>query len=288
MLSKHHINASNPNKWPRCKGIELIGDSMICELDWEHAYLLTEAAERKPHLEFLNLHTDMELANFHRAWGPLFARKSLVNMGLCWTYRRKLRAEIELVAAFRAGNRRHLSKTLLELVAAYDAHTRQPARCGGALEQFTVALMGITGSLELDISNLFFRGGSTQKLEESIPQLDMQRLSKIAEWVMGVTLSVTSRVGAVRQDGITQVGWVPSVITLAGLIHWCMWHSLVGRRALTFCKNCGDAFYPDSGHKTKFCQDVCAKRWTAREWARRKRRKDKLRTRGKHAKTKEA
>lgn len=277
MQYQHHINENEPKKWPRCKHVEVRGDRVICELDWDHAYSLTEAPARKPHLHFLNLQNDRDLTRFLRLWGPLFGPWREDDKFACWRYRRKLRAKGELVEAFKSGNASRLSNALLELLAA----DYEDARLSPIPELSGLALPAICAGE--------FCGDPTRPPQSWIPQLNLPRLREVAAWVIGVTLSATSTLRAIWRNGKAQIDWQPSANTLHEVIEWCVWHSIAGRPSLTLCKNCGDAFYPDSGHDRKFCGEECAHRWTAREWARKNRRKQKLSTeRGKHAQAKKA
>ena len=280
MQYQYHINENESAKWPRCKHVEVTGDQVICELDWEHAYLLAGAHIHKPHLDFLNLQNDQDLVRFLRQWGPLFAAEPELNKPQCWSYYRKLRAIGELVEAFKDGSASCLRNALLELIAAereYDSHLfGSPGIPAGNLPILALSL------------NVAFRPGPEQP-QDWIPQLNIRRLREVGAWVMGAELSVRSKLNAAWRDGSAKIDWQPDVVTLAEVMKWCVWHSVVGRLSLAFCKNCRDSFYPDSAHERKFCSDLCAKRWTAREWARKNRRKQKLDLRrGKHAKTKEA
>jgi hypothetical protein len=275
MQYQHHINENEPKKWPRCSHVEVRGDRVICELDWGHAYRLTEAPTHRPHLDFLNLQNDDGLKGFLRRWGPLFGPWPENNKLECWSYHRKLRAKGELVEAFKSGNASRLKNALLELFAAdYEDKRVSP------LPELSLLALSACCAAQ-------FREDVTQPPQSWISQLSLPRLRDVAAWVIGLTLSATSTLRAVWRNGKAQIDWQPSVNTLDQVIEWCVWHSMAGRPSLTLCKNCGDAFYPNSGHNRKFCGELCARRWTAREWARKRRHQQKLDTkRGKHAKAK--
>jgi hypothetical protein len=261
MSNQSRIKSAEAQSWPRCKRVEVGGDRVICVLDWDRTYSLARASTLDPHLDFLNLKTDEDLARFLKWWGPLFATDTDVKRDECWAYHRKLRAMGELIEAFRTSNRSRLCNALLGLFTADDECSR-------------LSPLGRPGHLASYTARCFGRNFS-EPPKNWIPQLNLRRLREAVAVVIGMMLAATSTLRAVWRDGKAQIDWQPSVITLAQLVEWCMWHDLAGKRPLVACKNCGRVFHPEYANAREFCEALCARRWTAREWARRNRRKQK-------------
>jgi hypothetical protein len=254
-------------------------------LDWNRKYDLTGCFGHRsqPHIEFLNLKSDDDLASFVRRRGPLWwayrkgqqESKVLGDKRKYWAFHRGLKAKLQLVAAFRSGKKSELADAIIACIAADDEHRN--------------ILADNRSSEDWETTDLEFPAFSAWLETEAKPDLDFKEwirqkasadaLGRMAGWwIEARGPSVKYGLGAVRRKGHGDVFRQAHVSTLAEAIQWMFYQDLTDSRSLTFCRECGIAFRPDSSRARKYHDPLCAHRRAQREY--RKRLKTKRRRGG--------
>jgi hypothetical protein len=265
--------------WPRCRQVELEGENLACDVDWDRRY---DLADKRPqlHLRFLNLKTDVELMEFTRAWGPLWcpsgATQVIVPRARCWALQKWLKAGLNLARNARFDDAARLAAAILEFVAADDENWCQDpfAQAGGWEGGWAAA-----GLRHLDPEH--------RHPKDWVPGAPVSVLRKAATECPMSTLEFSLQTA--WQDRRLHFSWKPTPPpNLSEAIKWEAWSSLTGTKPITICAECQTAFLPDSAHPRKFCSYPCAHRVAMRMWRKNNPEGPARRKRGKHAKAKKA
>ena len=258
MQLQHHVNAPNPGNWARTKGVALYNGWIVCVLDHDRVYSFADAYRYAPHVKFLNLKTDLDLARFVRTYGPLYPpgsdelRVRQEETKLWWSFQRRLKARVNLLEAFRR------SKT-------------DPDRLRGALlEHLRVNLDEWKDHPGL--SHWGFICGQlsvTQEPEEWVSQAGLPLIRDAASYCIRRSFSFRVALQATWKDRRPELLAAPEALILLEALEWMVCEDEVRRHPLLFCQECGTAFRPPTRHARKFCSYDCAHRVAARKWRRR-------------------
>jgi len=266
MQLQHHVNP-----WHRCEAVALCPGNLVCALDGTSTYDLVESYDERPHLEFLNVKNDLDLAVFVRSWGPLWSIRdgptAVIAVRPYWLFHQWLKALVHLINEFRSGrDLAGLRKSLIRYALAADERSR--------------ALLGVEG-FDLQLLRIQFFSFVSCDPDRWFCDAGMSVLREAASFCVSGSLKVVSGLQATWKPTPPRIGWRSEVENLEDAIKWMVWHDIAGRRPLTFCHECGNAFIPESAHMRKYCGYECSHRVAAREWRRRDLRKNKERRRTK-------
>lgn len=275
---KHHEHVTT--LWPRCSRVEIQGDHLACTVDWKRTYDLAVTPKRAQlHIRFLRLKTNQDLAEFIRAWGPLWAilkpavpEHTIMPSVQCWAFQRRLKAGLQLARNARPHDAAWLRSAILEYIAADDDYYQN------ALGEPRKGPAGFFMSL--------IHEGRDVHPRAWLPEAPLSVLRRVATECPGGSFSFALR--AAWKDGQLHYRWQPTLYSLGEAIELELWSSLAGVRPVTICDECQTPFLPDSAHPRKFCSYRCAHRSTVRAW-RKNTSEARLETKGgKHAKAKKA
>jgi len=274
--------------WPRCKGVTIDDDCIVCEIDQENAYDLADAYKDAPHSHFLNCSSPAELCEFIETYGPLFLatkdgrpvllprddKQPLKSLAFYWKFQRWL-------------------KSLLKLIRALKDSTgvRQ-----AMIDFFDADLAADRG--DLNLRSFRHEAPAGLRLAQFMKMRDPQSAMGLGEWLRNMpesfvldaaavlvhaSIVVRSRL-LVRRKGMRKGRAVlarPVLVNLGQAIEWMCWEDEFLKNPLEFCQACERSFRPKSGHRRKYCGNKCAQKMASKEYRRReslkKRREDRIR-----------
>jgi hypothetical protein len=259
MQLRHHIDTLEGLSWYRCQSTELVGELVRWELNPNSRYDLAAAYERRPHRQFIQAADDKALLVFLRAWGPL---------------------EIEL--------RKFSGETPLAYISAERDKLTAWARLLASIEGSADLYTAVLDLLRLDAEpfavwiQLFLglradpKAGLTAELESRLTNASQRQIEDICKFLVG-----TFPAGQFGQSlVIERVGkrlHLRATVRFLGLLdalYWMTAQDVFRKEPFSFCVECGKLIPLRSRHPRRFCEDPktnCARRWTDREWKRRKR-----------------
>jgi hypothetical protein len=275
MSSQLRVNElEGSGQWARGREV-WIKDGYICCKLTTRTYDLLEEYENLPHLRFIESETKENLVSFVRRWGPLDIRSSEISSGT-------LRMPIERY--------RILQRWLKAVVRLMDAYRNSDDDNGGEcrhwLPKFWLAEPALRRQLNLvQISTLtpmepVMRAiCGVPKGEDTaswIRSADLEMIRLAVEYVLRNTpLVMGGYLECDWRDRKPEVQARWTVPTLEYALLWMVWCDVMNQHTLTFCRECGKPFRPQSARRRKYCNEVCAHRVAAREWRRKDLRKKK-------------
>jgi CGNR zinc finger protein len=285
MQRHNHVTLWNQHNYPQCKSVEVKGTRLRCLLDSQRAYDMTMAYRYRPHVDFLNLKTDRDLAGFVRRWGPLWVpfnspvSEVVHDKREYWAIQRQLKALLNLSGALNSKDAPALGAAILEYVNVHDkkespAIKRKPRRWG--FPALSLSLVHTLSHKHDFFANDTALERALKHPREWVPKIPLSELRSVAAQCIESSLAATSQLSVTWRNGRAEVGWKPDALNLQDALRWMLWHDLAGSRPLASCLGCGTAFLPDSEHARKFCSPECAHRVAVREWRKRERRKKRL------------
>ena len=237
--------------WPRAKEVGVHRNRLLFVLDDKRTYKLADAYRYAPHVQFINLKNNLELASFVRAFGPLYfvhqngQSTPVTDTNIYWSFQRWLKSLVKLIEAFQES--RSERESLLGFINA----DRQWSR---------------DGSLALLLSYSF---SLPKRPEQWIPKADKATVRK----AMAHSIETSLHVRANLQAGSSKVTTRWAINTLQDALKWMVWYDVFRQNPVLSCQECGEHFRPETKHLQKYHSPKCAHRAAARESARRIRRK---------------
>ena len=260
--------------WPRCKRVEVRGDSLSCILDMDHQFDLIDSYLRDPHVQFLNCKSLDDLVVFTRAWGPLYLVESpserkrgtaVRRIDECQAHLRWLRAVHRMVQACRGGS--DWRESLAEFLGADSVYERTS----------NFLKPGEVPANHWMLQHRFrFKGDATAWAASA----DISSIQTAV--ILCVEANVNAPQGGVKVEKKGRVfELIPSfeLRSLWDALQWMLWLDLENRRPPRACIECGRIFRPLTARLTVYCSHACGHRVANRAWRRKDLRSKKRRRR---------
>jgi hypothetical protein len=243
---------------------EVPGNQLRCVLEMQNCYDIENAYSASVHVAFLRVRTDEDLIKFTKRWGPLHVFKQdrqeiILPVAWFWSRQRTLSAFISLIDAIKSRERE--KDALIEYANAKseDDKLRLPY-VGG--ESFSASFRRFFPVSESDIS------GSIRNAE-----LNSVRQAAISEiQIISIPCKACFEVLVARKPEVI-ARW--KIDTLEDALQWMVWRDFARGQPVSYCRECGSAFIPESKHPRKYCSPDCGHKVAARKWAKDKRAENK-------------
>jgi hypothetical protein len=259
--------------------VRIVGRFLQCDLDRKRAYGLMEAYKREPHIAFMNVKSESELASFVKTWGPLCIPDtspkgtSWLLLNDYWTCQRYLKATAHLLRAFhdRRGEKEALAEFLTARGRQYPGETAPIAPLEALMwlqndSLFCTLVETHTGD-ELQVGNILFEWN-----ERTDSRCRHRLIAFLIEHTFQGSARIVADWGARRPR--LEVLW--DLNNLETALAWMVYQDTLTGHIPQPCPECLEAFRPSFRHSKKFCSYDCAHRAAARKWRRKDLRKKKL------------
>ena len=253
--------------WRRCKSVVLDGDTLSWQLSESGAYDVLAAYGEKPHREFQEANNDHALRLFVRRWGPL----------------RRLTSGADSMPWYR--KRRDLVDRTMRLIAAVGSPDLRDA----------LAALMLVSDESNDALNSFFRLNGTELGIESdenagianraMEWLENAPLAKIEQvsyqFIRDLPITAMPSFAVQKQRGQPVVRASLFINNLHEALWWMVWEDIFRGDPIRFCQECGTLIPNNNKHFKKYCPGRCAKLVADRNYAARRRKREKRLKRGK-------
>ena len=260
MKVQHHIDALQPNTWPRPLTVTVQDGNLLCAFGPGRRYELQNSYSRSPHAQFLNIRTDEGMRAFVQAWGPLYFRsdqqgKTPLTFPLAeyHAFRRRFAAVHGLMEAVEVPLLER--ERLQEFVTAVEEYDRQsnlyvPGKEAEELTWFRTAF-GIQ-----EAASAWVTGASARQVRSAI------------QWLVPMNTPAPLSVVDVVRSGkshVVRTRW--ALDNLQETLRWMLWFDVFRKDPVYCCQECRMFFKSESKHERKFCDSPkCARRATGRKW----------------------